>query len=175
MILIGIDPAYRENGFAAAMLDKSDEIDPLTFKVFDKYVHFLDWLANKAPEAAYVAVENSNLHKPVYRSSKATTFNQASALGVSVGKNQAASQIAADLLEIKYGKNNVLQVSPKGKTKVPGYKIAILLAKDILKTAELHKHVEKALRKEDCRSALLMLDKVVSLQMVKKRFHGIDF
>lgn len=111
MIFIGLDPAFRKNGFAICCIEEQD----LYFKQFKNYANFLGWLYHDRPEEAFCCIENSNL-------TDATFFrggNMQSRMKQSrnVGKNQAASQIAVDLLNIVYGKESILDISPKRKGK----------------------------------------------------------
>jgi hypothetical protein len=66
MILLGLDPAFRENGFAAAIYDPADTTEPLRFIVFRNVLGFIGWVQNDAPTVAYACVENSNLDHAVY-------------------------------------------------------------------------------------------------------------
>jgi hypothetical protein len=115
MILIGLDPAFRENGFAAAIYDPSDRDEPLRFIVFHDTVSFIGWAQNDAPDRAFVYVENSNLDAAVYHLTPRMNARQAAAIGVAVGKNQAVSQLAVDLLRRKYGKEYVAEIAPNKK------------------------------------------------------------
>lgn len=157
MILIGLDPAFRENGFAAAIFDPSDADEPLRFIVFHDAVSFIGWAQNDAPDRAYVYVENSNLDAAVYHLTPRMNARQAAAIGVAVGKNQAVSQLAVDLLRRKYGKEYVAEIAPNKKGgKVYGRAVAMVDAHDLTK-GKPSERVAKALKSEDCRSALMML------------------
>lgn len=111
MIFLGFDPAFRKNGFAICSIEDKD----VYFKRFKNYTHFLGWLYHDRPDMAFCCVENSNLTD--------ATFNRGGGIASkmkqsrNVGKNQAASQIAVDLLRIVYGKENVVDISPKQKGK----------------------------------------------------------
>ena len=115
MILLGLDPAFRENGFAVAMYDPADLFEPLRFVIFRNAGCFIGWLVNDAPVLAYACVENSNLDSAVYHLHNRMNARTAAAVGIRVGKNQAISQLAVDLLRNRYGKHNVLEVSPSKK------------------------------------------------------------
>lgn len=93
---IGIDPAFRKNGFAAAIIDKETKtISYIQFK--HGFLEFSSWLMYKAPERnkSIVCVENSNLQN--------TSFDvrgnvyQVARKSRDVGKNQAISQNVFDL------------------------------------------------------------------------------
>ena len=171
MILIGLDPAFRENGFAAAIFDPADRDEPLRFIVFRDVVSFVGWCQNDAPERAFVCVENSNLDAAVYHLKPFMGARQAAAIGVAVGKNQAVSQLAVDLLRKKYGKTEVLDISPSKKGgKVYGRPVAMVDALDLTK-APATMHVITALHSEDCRSALMMLMRAKSRYTLRSIFH----
>lgn len=108
-IFIGVDPAFRANGFAIAIIDKTD--NTVLFKVFkDGFLGFTSWFLSDSPEICIVCVENSNLQN--------TTFDMRGNKNViamksrSVGKNQAISQCTVDLLRTKY---KVVDCSPRQK------------------------------------------------------------
>lgn len=93
---IGIDPAFRKNGFAAAIIDKETKsISYIQFK--HGFLEFSHWLVHKAPERnkTLICVENSNLQN--------TSFDvrgnvyQVARKSRDVGKNQAVSQNVFDL------------------------------------------------------------------------------
>ena len=157
MILIGIDPAYRDNGFAAAIYDPEDATEPLRFIVFRNVLAFLGWMTNDAPAAAFVCVENSNLDSTVYHIHHRMNARQAAAVGLAVGKNQAISQIAVDMFRVKYGEKAVTEVAPNKKGgAVYERRIALVDVYDLTK-AKATDRVAEALKSEDCRSALMML------------------
>jgi hypothetical protein len=111
MIFIGLDPAFRKNGFAICCIEGQD----LYFKKFKNYTHFLGWLYHDRPDKAFCCIENSNLTDATfYRGGNMQSRMKQSR---NVGKNQAASQIATDLLKIVYGEENVHDISPKQKGK----------------------------------------------------------
>ena len=108
-IYIGLDPAFRKNGFGLCSIEGDD----VYFKRFKNYAHFLGWLNNDRPESAFFCIENSNLTDATfYRGGSIPSQLKQSR---NVGKNQAASQIAVDLLRIMYGKENVHDISPRQK------------------------------------------------------------
>lgn len=174
MILIGLDPAFRENGFAAAIFDPSDKDEPLRFIVFHDTVSFIGWAQNDAPERAFVYVENSNLDAAVYHLTPKMNARQAAAIGVAVGKNQAVSQLAVDLLRRKYGKDYVAEIAPNKKGgKVYARAVAMVDVLDLTK-AKPTERVTKALKSEDCRSALMMLMRAKSQWRLKEIIYGVS-
>jgi len=157
MILIGIDPAFRDNGFAAAIYDPADITEPLRFIVFRNVLGFIGWVQNDAPAVAHACVENSNLDHAVYHLNGRMTIRQAAAVGLAVGKNQAVSQLAVDMLRAKYTNTHVHEIAPNKKGgKVYERRIALVDVYE-LTGAPAATRVSDALKSEDCRSALMML------------------
>ena len=112
MIRIGIDPSFRKSGFAAAMIeDKTIKI-----KMFENYNDFVLWLfSEESPDKAKVVVENSNLQNSTF-DTRGNKFEVARK-SRNVGANQAVSQLTVWICELKFGKENVLGISPKKKGK----------------------------------------------------------
>lgn len=108
MIYVGIDPAFRQGGFAVCIL--YDGASDLTFKTFKNGLpDFLDWLFADAPSGATWAIENSNLQKVLF--SRLATKKQA----MDVGKNMAASVYTSELIRRHDTTAVVIDVSPKDK------------------------------------------------------------
>jgi hypothetical protein len=110
MIYIGIDPAFRRNGFALAMIqDKT--ISYIQFK--GGFIDFYCWLVDDAPrpEKCIICVENSNLTNKSFdmRGSRLVVARKSR----DVGKNQATSQYVVDILK-EWG-YRVIDMSPKNK------------------------------------------------------------
>lgn len=107
---IGVDPAFRESGFAVCIIDETKEV---CFKVFKSFLDFLDWLY-EAPDNAVACVENSNLQNETFdmRGSKAVVARKSR----NVGANQAASQYTFEACKKRWG-TRAFQVSPKQKGK----------------------------------------------------------
>jgi len=58
--IIGIDPAFRQSGFAICILDLTEKT--ANFKVFKNgFNDFFFWEKFEAPDTCFWAVENSNL------------------------------------------------------------------------------------------------------------------
>jgi hypothetical protein len=174
MILLGLDPAFRENGFAVAMYDPEDLFEPLRFVIFRNAGCFIGWLVNDAPVLAYACVENSNLDSAVYHLHSRMNARTAAAVGIRVGKNQAISQLAVDLLRNRYGKHNVLEVSPSKK----GGKVypARVAAVDVVELTGKNPSpdIAEALKSEDCRSALMMLMRAKKQYRLKQMIYDIS-
>lgn len=111
MIQIGVDPAFRKNGFAICIIDEDKDVRSIRFKSFLQFLSWL-WVDGEAPDRAIVVVENSNLQKKTFdmTGSRAVIARKSR----NVGKNQAISQAAFDALKIKYGET-VFEISPKQK------------------------------------------------------------
>lgn len=109
MIYIGIDPAFRNDGFAVCVIDEANEV---AFKVFRRgIIDFIGWLFHDAPIGAVWAVENSNLQSVLFN--RLATKKEA----MSVGKNQACSVYTCELIRQHDKKATVFEVSPKDKGK----------------------------------------------------------
>lgn len=108
-LFIGIDPAFRNNGFAMAIIDTSDKT--VYFKVFKSgFLDFVSWFLYDSPDDAIICVENSNLQKSTFNMSGSK--NQVAKVSRNVGKNQAISQCVVDLVSTKY---KVIDCSPRDK------------------------------------------------------------
>jgi len=93
---------------------------------------------------------------------------------VAVGKNQAVSQLAVDLLRRKYGKEYVAEIAPNKKGgKVYGRAVAMVDAHDLTKRQPSDR-VAKALKSEDCRSALMMLMRAKAQWRLKEMIYGVS-
>lgn len=101
-IRVGIDPAFRKNGFAICIVD---ETNSAYFKIFKTFLDFFGWAIHERPDNAIWIVENSNLQNNCWQKN-----------AMAVGKNQAASQLTVDLL--KSLKCEVYDISPREKGKV---------------------------------------------------------
>lgn len=108
-IFIGIDPAFRKDGFCICIIDKSD--NTILFKTFkDGFLGFCSWFLHDGPKTAIICVENSNLQDVNFdmRGNKKVISRK----GRNVGKNQAISQCVVDLCKTKY---KVIDLSPRQK------------------------------------------------------------
>jgi hypothetical protein len=165
-LFIGIDPAFRSNGFAMCIIDISDKT--VLFKMFKAgFLDFVGWFLHESPETALFCVENSNLSNVTFwthkdkKTKKLLTAAQAkynrNAVKISpkelakvsrnVGKNQAISQNVVDLLNTKYP---VVNISPKEK----GKKWSDKTAQAYLYTEKLK--TTKKTTNQDERDALLL-------------------
>lgn len=114
MIYIGLDPAFRKDGFGCCVIDRNKEV---AFPVFRTFLDFIFWATDKEThrEQAIVCIENSNLQE--------VTFNMSGSKSViarksrNVGKNQAVSQCCVDLCRWAFGQEYVFEVSPREKGK----------------------------------------------------------
>jgi hypothetical protein len=114
-IIIGIDPAYRQNGFGLCVRDL--ETKTLYFYPIKDFLTFQTSFANflKKDVATLVVVENSNLQNANFKNT-AKNAKVGFAMGLSVGKNQAISELVCQwlkTLDLPY--LEVLEVSPQVK------------------------------------------------------------
>jgi hypothetical protein len=145
-LFIGIDPAFRDKGFAMAIIN--NESKEVSFKMFrNGFLDFCKWLDNEPPEIkdTIFCVENSNLQKSTFdmRGSK----NVIARKSRNVGKNQAASQYTVDILKAKG--YEVLDISPKdkgGKWTAEGFKWVVKSKKLILTKARPNQDERDALK-----------------------------
>lgn len=121
-VFIGVDPAFRKNGFGMAILDEHKE---LKFTTFKEFVNFIAWVQNECPKNAIAAIENSYLQNKTF--DMRGTLHEVAKKSRNVGLNQAASQIAYELLCDHCLK--VYNISPKEK----GKKWGKIHAKTIIK------------------------------------------
>lgn len=108
MVIVGIDPAIRKNGFAICIHNViTNTID---FKVMD-FIKFISYIEPLNTNDYLFCVENSNLQNLSFdmRGSK----NIVARKSRNVGMNQAVSQLTCDLLKSK--NFQVLELSPKQK------------------------------------------------------------
>jgi hypothetical protein len=105
MKIIGIDPAFRQNGFAICILDT--EAYTATFQTLKTGLLEFEDFIKQQPEA-YFAIENSNLQKSFFGRRKLQE-------ACSVGKNQAVSQLAVGFVLKHYGKKQLHDISPLEK------------------------------------------------------------
>ena len=109
MIYIGIDPAFRKDGFCMAIIDTSDMT--IRFKTFKNgFLDFCSWFLYDSPDKAIICVENSNLQNETF--DMTGNKNIVARKSRSVGKNQAISQCTVDLCKTKF---KVIDCSPKQK------------------------------------------------------------
>lgn len=144
MIRIGIDPAFRIGGFGVAIFDSSDRT--MRFLGFADLIEFYDWLCSEeSPEYAKCVIENSNLQNCTFdkRGTKAIISRKSR----NVGANQAVSQLTVIACNKKYGKKNVIEISPKNK----GVKWSEKVFQGVLKTMSIQS--EKKRHNQDDRDA----------------------
>ena len=128
-IYIGIDPAFRKNGFSIAIIDYSDRT--VNFKTFKNgFIDFSSWLLHDSPQSAVVCIENSNLQNSTFdMSGSKRVIAQKSR---NVGKNQAISQNTYDLCKV-FDKFKTYGISPQQK----GKKWTKLIFKGVLESERL--------------------------------------
>jgi hypothetical protein len=143
-VYIGVDPAFRKDGFWCAIVDMSDRT--VAYKKMTDVLEFHDWLRSPdAPANAFVCVENSNMQNKSFDTSgnRAETARK----GRNVGTNQAVSELAYISACRVFG-DRAYQVSPKEK----GAKWTEQQAGNVLKSERLT--VATKGNNQDCRDAL---------------------
>lgn len=110
MVVIGIDPAIRKNGFALCFYDTINKT--LDFEIMD-FIDFILFSENamEATDNFAFCVENSNLQNLSFdmKGNKSVLARKSR----NVGMNQAVSQLTCDLL--KRRGFEVVEISPKQK------------------------------------------------------------
>ena len=111
-VVIGIDPAFRKNGFGVCYFDLSDR--SMSFETYVDILDFQGFLnSNDSPKDAFCVIENSNMQKSTFdmKGSKAEVARKSR----NVGKNQAVSVLAEKICLARYGEKNTKSVSPRQK------------------------------------------------------------
>ena len=109
---IGVDPAYRENGFYVCVIN--DNIaDFQKMKTFIDFVEFIDKIADNNIEAS-ICIENSNETNHTFISPKVRSTAGREKISRDVGKNQAVSQMSVDYAKYRLS-IGVYSVSPAEK------------------------------------------------------------
>ena len=108
-IRIGIDPAFRRNGFGICIIDETNDVRFLRIKLFQDFIFWL--MTDSPPGGVRCVVENSNMQDVTFRRGGKITHAQSR----DAGKNMAISQCVCDLCVWKYGKSAVLALSPREK------------------------------------------------------------
>lgn len=113
---IGIDPAFRQSGFAVCIID--DDNATANFIIFKNgLVDFMFWVMQVSEQTAqgtnFVGVENSNLQDDTFDKggNKYVTAKKSR----DVGKNMATSQNVMDICRVLFGENYVFELSPAQK------------------------------------------------------------
>lgn len=124
---IGIDPAFRKNGFAMCIIDEENTVG---FRQFRTFLDFLHWVFSEdAPHNAVVCIENSNRDQVMYAYHRSKRGQQMATAARNVGANQAISQCTADVCRWKWPKSTI-DISPKEKGRKWGAKEAAQVARE---------------------------------------------
>jgi len=127
MIFIGIDPAFRSDGFGVAILDTQDQT--VRKKKFRTFLDFLKWITapEEIPPRAVAGIENSNLQNATFNmnGSKAKVARHSR----NVGANQAASQLTVDVCRWVLGEKYVFEISPREKGRKLTHREVLAIAK----------------------------------------------
>ena len=108
MVVIGIDPAIRKNGFALCFYDTINKT--VDFKIMD-FIDFVFYVMDRDAYSYKFSVENSNLQNLSF--DMTGNKNVLARKSRNVGMNQAVSQLTCDLL--KRRGFEVVEISPKQK------------------------------------------------------------
>jgi hypothetical protein len=117
---IGIDPSFREGGFALCALSLFAGKITVSFRRFAKYIDFIEYMIEeKASRAQHVeiatvyCIEDSSMQNCTFDKSG----NQAVAARKSrnVGMNQAASKLCGDIIERFAPDATLIRLSPLRK------------------------------------------------------------
>ena len=108
MVVIGIDPAIRKNGFALCFYDTINKT--IDFQIMD-FIDFVFYVMDRDTYSYKFAVENSNLQNLSF--DMTGNKNVLARKSRNVGMNQAVSQLTCDLL--KRRGFEVVEISPKQK------------------------------------------------------------
>lgn len=169
MKVVGLDPAFRKNGFGCCVLDvKRNKVEAVSFQVFADFKAFLMFISIKdhaiicENERMIWGVENSNLQNQTFGryQSGAKGLNKISR---NIGANQAVSQITVDILRWHFGDSNVLEFSPQQK----GAKWNMDVANGILRNYGLSEIKKISQDKIDAlKIAILTLEKAKVLNLI---------
>lgn len=161
LVVIGVDPAFRKNGFAVCFWDLSD--NTMNFEMYGDVLEFHNFINSEdAPEKAVCIIENSNLQNTTFdlRGNKLEVAKKSR----NVGTNQAVSQLTVWSCEGRYGAENTYGISPKQK----GAKLKGDFFNTILNKYKIRTHVKRM--NQDMRDAGQLALKYVGYrkQIVKR-------
>lgn len=111
-IFIGVDPAYRKNGFYICSINNKT-VSFSRMSSFIDYVRFIDDLKASNVDCI-VCIENSNETNHTFVGKTVTGKQAREKISRDVGKNQAVSQMAVDYAKHRLD-YNVYSVSPAMK------------------------------------------------------------
>lgn len=158
-VYIGVDPAFRENGFWVAVVDMSDRT--VAYRRFADVLEWHDWLkSGDSPLSCFVCVENSNLQNKNFDTTGSKL--EVARKGRNVGTNQAVSELAFRAAVRRFGPDRVFEISPKDK----GPKWSEAQAGAVLKSERLT--VLTKGENQDCRDAL----KLALIAIKRALWHG---
>jgi hypothetical protein len=109
MMYIGIDPAARRLGCALCVIRPAEGL--AEFHRFDNALELVEFIAGV--KDAVFCVEDSSLINATYRGAASAAVQNR--MSRNAGANQGISKLICEYLGKRYGTNNVLRLSPKGK------------------------------------------------------------
>jgi hypothetical protein len=127
---IGVDPAYRENGFYVCEIREKIVVF-YKMKMFIDFVKYIDALADSTTDVT-ICIENSNETNHTFISPKVKSPAAREKISRDVGKNQAISQMSVDYCNYIIG-SGIHSVSPAEK----GMKWSDMITKAEAKNHEL--------------------------------------
>ena len=130
-LFIGVDPAFRRNGFAAAIID-GDTLQTKRFVDLIDFVFFVVSLHNMNADVVF-CIENANEQNATFPRTFAHNAAKQARLSRNVGANQAVSELACIAVEKIFGKSRLISVSPikKGAKMSEKYLLAVLQSMNI--------------------------------------------
>jgi len=160
MKFIGVDPAFRKNGFWCAIIERPENtIRFVECKTLGDFANLLIW---EKPD--HILIENSNMQKAQFRQGASTKEKQ------NVGMNMAVSQISVDLAVSLLGLELPVEVSPKRKgTKIADLNIFQAWLKANTLTAENYKGNKTEQDKRDAAKLAIMAEQEFKLHMKAKK------
>jgi len=157
MKIIGIDPAFRSNGFWICEI--YPQTNTVAFSCMKEFIHFIQYIEEQDKENTITVIENSNLQNVTFLSS--TKKNVAAKLSRNAGMNQAISQITVDICKHFINPNNVIEISPAQKGQKWDNQTTTSVAKSLKHTLTNYKGLKSEQDKRDAyKLALIALNKL---------------
>lgn len=123
--IIGIDPAFRKDGFHICILQDKQ----VSFYVFEIYEDFIVWLVTQKEynsSNTVFAVENSNSQNTTFARSGANSIGAQMSISRKAGKNQAVSEGCLRILRKRGFAVQDISPQQKGKKLTDAYFRAIM-------------------------------------------------
>jgi hypothetical protein len=150
-LFIGVDPAFRKNGFAAAIID-GDTLQTKRFVDLIDFVFFVVSLHNMNADVVF-CIENANEQNVTFSRAWAQSAAKHARLSRNVGANQAVSELACSAIKRLFGESRLISVSPKEK----GQKISKEYLNSILKSMNIKLCKSRSLSQDEIDAAKLAI------------------